>query len=270
MQKIEQIYIFDIDGVLTDINSHKIEISELIDFIVKILEKEEPIAFNTGRPLSWVKEELLSKIEGKINNKSLLNNLFAVVEKGGEWIQFNKKGDEIVNIDKSIKIPRNLESALRELIDEKFKGRIFYDNNKKTMATLQKSDEISLNEFNSFHSELNHEIEKILLENDLEHRFKYVPTTLDTDIESVKVGKDFAMGKILEWLKIKNFSPNIFVAFGDSISDLEMAKHLYEKGHKVEFVYVGEAEFDESSYGFPIIFTNEKYDKGALEYLQTH
>ncbi len=114
------------------------------------------------------------------------------------------------------------------------------------------------------------EIEKILTKLDDKKNFKYTPTTLDTDIESVKVGKDYGMKRILRWLKENDFEAEKFITFGDSLGDLDMATHLAEIEHNVEFIFVGDKSINPENYSFPIIIPVNKYDQGTLEYLQSH
>lgn len=47
-----------------------------------------------------------------------------------------------------------------------------------------------------------------------------------------------------------------------------MVKHIFDKGFNVEFVFVGEKEVNANDYLFKIIITQEKYDKGTIEYLK--
>jgi HAD superfamily hydrolase (TIGR01484 family) len=260
-------YIFDIDGVLTSINTHKIEEELLINFLINLLENNEPVALNTGRPLSWVKKEIVTLINNKITHKNKLNNLIAVCEKGGVILTFSESGEENIFIDKDINISNEIKIAIKNLINTKFLGKVFYDEEKLTMITVEKSENITFSEFNILHPLLNIEIEKILKELDPEGKIKYTPTTLDTDIENNFVGKDFGASKILEWLNQKNHNKNKFITFGDSLSDLAMAGHLFEKGFDVEFVFTGEKEIDIKQYKFKIKITQNKYDKGTVEYI---
>lgn len=270
MATVNEIYVFDIDGVITDLITHEIRNPKLLQFIIDILKKNEPIAFNTGRPFMWVKEGILKDINDNLEDKSLLKNLIIVVEKGGEWIEFDENGNELIRTDANIKIPEELESELKKLVSEKFSKVAFYDENKKTMATLQKAHEISLDEFENSHKNLDYEIEKVLNNSNYKTRYKIASTTIATDVESVKAGKNLGMEKVLDWLKNRNLETKKYLTFGDSISDLDMANHLFEKGHNVEFIYVGNKKFNLSKYKFPITVTTKKYDEGTLEYLQVH
>ena len=115
-KKVNEIFIFDIDGVLTSIQTHKIEHQKLIEFVIDILDKNEPVAFNTGRSLSWVKDEIVSLIEQNIKEKNKLENLFVAAEKGGAVISFNQNGKEQMFIDYSINIPDTIKNEIRKLI----------------------------------------------------------------------------------------------------------------------------------------------------------
>lgn len=267
MKTIKQVFIFDIDGVLTNIETHKIEEKQLLDFILRILKKNEPMAFNTGRSLYWVKNEIITTIEAEIDNKKLLSNLFVVAEKGGARIEFDDDGNEVVFIDKLINIPNSIKNALRKMVRDSFPNEVFYDETKQTMATIQKNDNLSLEEFEKIHSKLNEEIGRILQIHDKVNMYKLVPTTLDTDIESRSVGKDFAVSKVLEWLRKKGISAEKFITFGDSPTDIEMFKYLIKNGHKAKFIYVGSKEIES---GERIIKTTKHYDEGTLEYLSSN
>lgn len=264
---VSEMFIFDIDGVLTNIETHKIAEKKLLDFIIKILNKNKPVAFNTGRPLIWVKEVILSLIESNIEHRSRLHNLFVVAEKGGVRIEFDDNGNEVVFIEKLINIPSSIKKALRKMVRDSFPNEVFYDESKQTMATIQKKDNLSLEEFERIHSKLNDEIGMILRIHDKENKYKLVPTTLDTDIESRSVGKDFAVSKILKWLRENGISVEKFITFGDSPNDIEMFKYLIKNGHKARFIYVGSKKIKN---GEGIIKTTRHYDEGTLEYLSSN
>ncbi len=260
-------FIFDIDGVLVSIDTHRIENPQILQFLIQLLLKNEPVALNTGRPLSWVKNAIINNIEKEIKDKSLLKNLIAVCEKGGVVLTFDTNGVEKIFIDKSININDDIKNAVRQMIATKFPNDVFYDEEKQTMVTVEKKEEITLKHFNEIHPLLDIEIKKILEKLDKESKINFIPTTIDTDIENNFVGKDFGVSKILAWLKSKGHSKDKFITFGDSLSDLAMAEHLSKEGYLVKFVFTGEKEIDINNYQFEIIITDQKYDKGTLEYL---
>ena len=64
----------------------------------------------------------------------------------------------------------------------------------------------------------------------------------------------------------RNIDIERFVTFGDSPADAEMANQIYSQGKPLIYVYVGEKPLEES-YPFETYITQEKFDKGTLEYL---
>ena len=90
------------------------------------------------------------------------------------------------------------------------------------------------------------------------------------DSISVPVGKGFATERILELLKEKGIRPKQFIAFGDSPSDIEMAKKLHERNLTFTFIFVDDkGQLKGAEHPFPIVFTKNRFDKGTLEFLNT-
>jgi len=88
------------------------------------------------------------------------------------------------------------------------------------------------------------------------------------DSVSSPVGKNFATDRILDLLKKKGIKPKQFVAFGDSPSDIEMAKKLHERNLAFTFIFVdNKGELKGVKYPFPIVYTKNRFDKGTLEFL---
>src|SRR5207248_4037652 len=73
--------LFDIDGVITEPVTGEVAL-EVVDEIVEILERGEPVAFNTGRGLSWVLRDIVPYFEQRISARTVLNRLCIVYEKG--------------------------------------------------------------------------------------------------------------------------------------------------------------------------------------------
>ena len=94
-------------------------------------------------------------------------------------------------------------------------------------------------------------------------------TILQHKENSIHVGKGFATDRILEWLKKKGIKPKQFIAFGDSPSDIAMANRLHEKNLSFTFIFVdNKGELKGVKFPFPIIYTKDRFDKGALEFLR--
>lgn len=261
--------IFDVDGVITNPQTKRITEPEILDEIIKRLEKEEPIALNTGRSVQWVKERVLNPLIKKIKDKIILQNLLTVGEKGGTWAEFDDQGNLAKNIDNNISVPNDLKNEIRNLIHAKYSDSMFYDESKLTMITSEMKDGYPLNDYRKKQIALSVEIKTLLANKGLTNKFKVDPTTIATDIENKFVGKHFAIKRIIDWVKKKGINPQKYITFGDSFeSDIPMAKELHSQGLRVEFAYVGEEDIDTSKYTFPIKISQDKYGKGTLEILK--
>ena len=90
----------------------------------------------------------------------------------------------------------------------------------------------------------------------------------DDSISVPSSGKGFATNRILELLKKKGIIPKQFIAFGDSPSDIQMAKMLHQKNLAFTFIFVDDkGQLKGREHPFPIVYTQNKFDKGTLEFL---
>lgn len=270
MGAVKNAWIFDVDGVITDPQEKKITEPEILDEIIKRLKAGEPIALNTGRSIEWVKERVLNQLAGKVEDEAILNYLLAVGEKGGTWAEFNDQSNLIENRDDNISAPEDLKNEIRKLIKNKYSDSMFYDESKLTMISTEMKDGHPLNDYREKQVQLSEKLRTLLSGKNLSDKFKIDPTTIATDIENKFVGKHFAVKRIIEWIKNKKINPQKYIAFGDSFgSDIPMAEEIYSLGLPVEFVYVGKENIDTSKYPFPIKISQEKYEKGTLEFLKS-
>ncbi len=105
-------------------------------------------------------------------------------------------------------------------------------------------------------------------------KYKVDATSIATDVESGYIGKALVADRFLQFLRDKGIKPEKFVAFGDSISDLEMADELLRRNQQAEFVYVGPEEKLEEARAKGKIKDDEVirnvggFTKGTLEYLR--
>lgn len=79
---VNHAWLFDIDGVITHPEQKRVTEPRIIDEIIKRLQAGEPVALVTGRSLSWMIDRVVSPLEQKVNDKSLLTNFFGLGEKG--------------------------------------------------------------------------------------------------------------------------------------------------------------------------------------------
>lgn len=263
-------WVFDVDGVISHPLEKRVTEPEILDELIKKLRLEEPVALNTGRSISWIKDKILNELIERIKNKEIFQNLLIVGEKGGTWAEFDRQHNLIENIDKNISVPDSLKNKIRNLIKDKYSNSMFYDESKLTMISTEIKDGHSLNDYREKQSEINEEFKSLLRTSNLEDKFKIDSTIAATDIENKFVGKHFAARRILEWIKNKKIKIKKYITVGDSFnSDLPMAQEIYSQGLPVEFVYVGKENIDISKYPFPIKITQNKFEKGTLEFLKS-
>src|SRR3989344_7019824 len=101
-------WLFDVDGVLSHLVEKKNTERELLERILVMLEKGEPVALNTGRTVDFAVEKVLKELESMVEDKSIFKNLLLVGEKGAIQISYDKNGDYHEEIDRSISVPEYL------------------------------------------------------------------------------------------------------------------------------------------------------------------
>lgn len=271
MRNVNYLWVFDVDGVITDPQEKRVTEPEILDQIVKRLERGEPVALNTGRSIEWVKNRVLNPLIEKVKDKKILQNLLTVGEKGGTWAEFDKQGNLIESKDDSISVPDKLKNEIRDLISNKYSDGMFYDESKQTMISTEMKDGHSLDDYREKQKILTSKLKTLLTNKGLNDKFKVDPTTIAVDVENKFVGKHFAVKRVIEWLKSRGIKPQQYIAFGDSFkSDVPMAEAIHSQGLPVEFVYVGKENIDTSAFPFTINQTQAKFEKGTLEFLDLY
>ena len=263
---VDTAWIFDVDGVITDIEKEEITEPLILGHLVQILERGEPIAFNTGRGIDWVESTVLNPLKAKISNQEILQNLFVVAESGGIQAIFNEDGSMNLQIDDSLKMPTVLDQKVLDLLQEKYSQSMRYEA-KKTMITTKIKEGTSVEEFHKDQQEIAKDLQRLIDSYGFTDKFKVDISTIGTNIMHKTTGKDKGSELILEWISKRKIKPQRFIAFGDSIPDIPMAEKINEAGHPVELVYVGKNKLPKDNYPFKITRTQNSYDKGAVEFL---
>ncbi len=246
-------WLFDVDGVLTDPEQKRIIIPEIVDELIRRLKKGEPVGLNTGRSLEFIIREVLTPTENKIDDKSLLRNIFALGENGCMRIIYDHDGKRIKNIDRQFTIPLDLKKIVKNLISESFDNLVFFDEEKRTMITVELNKDRTVEEFQIAKKELVDLFEDTLVQMNLNREWVVDTSRIAIDIHHKNIDKGFGARKFIELLDKSKISPLEFTEFGDSQSDYKMDEELRSMGKKTTFVFVG-----------------DKCDKGTLEYLQSH
>lgn len=270
MKTAKNVWVFDVDGVISNLVTKKINQPEILHSIKKKLELGEPVVFNTGRSLEWTIENIINTLISIISSKKTLEYFFAAGEKGGTWLTVNKNGHTKINVDESLRISTSLHEKIRNLIARRYPEALKEYETKPTMISFEMTTGSDPSEFKKIQAQLAEKISDLIAESNLQDKLRVDPTRIAIDVEYKRVGKGFAMERILNWLKEKRINPQKIITFGDSKSDFEMAEKAHEQGFQTEFIYVGgDGAFDNTQTSIPIINTKNKFEKGTLEFLRT-
>lgn len=257
-------WIFDVDGVLTNLLQKKVTEPTLIPCLAKILEQGDLLACNTGRNLAWVKEKVFSPLEKELSDKSLLQHIFIAGEKGAVWQQLGHEE----TIDHALTVPLLFQEKVKKLVQDEFSDAMFFDEGKQTMISLEIKNDVSLAYFAARQAEMLVVLEKYLFEDNLKNSYKIDPSVTAIDIQHITTGKDMGMQHILTWIATQGHTPTHFYCFGDSPADIHMGELLQDQHLPFTFVYVGEKTLSNMPSFVPVI-PEQKVDKGTAWYLQT-
>ncbi|HSA83600.1 MAG TPA: hypothetical protein VLF20_01790 [Patescibacteria group bacterium] len=260
-------YLFDVDGVLTDPVYKRTE-PALLDQLIQILSRGDPVAFNTGRGLEWVEKQILADLLQKLTDKTLLQRLILIGEKGETWLFFDAEGKVHKRTTEGLAMPEALQQQFKHILETKYHDAMFFDETKTVMVTAEMHDGYDLDRFQGKKHRFIEEVKQLLQACDPEKKYKLHFDEISVSIEHKHVGKALGAQRFLTFLAELQMTPDTYYCFGDTESDFDMADYLAAKGKKVYFVYTGKKnniEINEKSY--PIIFETG-YSLGTLAYLE--
>lgn len=269
MQKLKTAWLFDVDGVLSNPISKKIDEKQIFNEFLRRLKEGDIIGINTGRSIDYISEGILDPLEQLISDRTILRNIIALGEKGAALITYSQDGTRLVNLDSSVSIPNKLQLEVKNIAGKyPYSTVMFDDSTKKTMLSFEMKTGANQEEFKELQSKFVADLNDILVKMNLSDDYEVGVFRISTDIQSKNVGKAFATKKFVEILTERQIVPSGYFCFGDDTADYEMFEELKRLGKKVKFVFVGEKERLEGKNLESVIFTKETLDKGTLEYLQ--
>jgi len=263
--------LFDIDGVITEPVTGEVAL-EVVEEIVAMLERGEPVAFNTGRGLSWVLRDILPCFEARVSKRSVMSRLCIVYQKGAFRIAFNRRGEQEGRVAAPgiALIPDSLRAEVLELIAARYSETMFPGEEKEAVLSPQFKPGADFARYKMDQARLVNELRAMLGRYGLADLFRVDPTRIATDIEDKRLGKALGAQQVLIWLREQGLQPEYFIAFGDSRSDVGMAEEIHRQGLPVELVFVGErAQLQGIELPFPVSLTQAFCERGTLEYLTT-
>lgn len=264
-------WIFDVDGTITNLEKKEVTDPEIFEELIKRLKAGKPIALITGRALKWVIEKVVSPLESKVKKTadlSLLDNFYVSAEFGGFSLQY-KDGQRKQSTNPQISVSKKIINGACEIVGKSFADIAFVDLDKKTHFTAEMNNGLTVNDFKPRQKDLTPLLKRILEKYDKDGKYELHIDRIATNIRSKKANKSFAISQVIEWLSSKRINPQKYIIFGDATSDLEMAEEVKRRGVPFEFVFVGEENIDPSSFSFTIHQTQDKFEKGTLEFLES-
>jgi HAD superfamily hydrolase (TIGR01484 family) len=264
MATTKQIWVFDVDGVITDPVTKTVIHPQIIEKIEQQLSKNIPVCFNTGRSAEWIQATIIPQF----NSVTPLSYLFSACEMGNVTLQYdehNMPKEEVVNQDL---IPLTLSNTIREIVLSSYNDSMFVDETKKSILTIEMKNNFSQTAYEELQNRLSGEIRIILKNYHPGIHVRPSSSSIAIDIKPISSNKESGAQKILTWLKTKelNLDQFQFITFGDSPSDLQMAELFESEKLSTTFVYVGEDMINQITK-YRTMVTKDHYSAGTLEYL---
>jgi hydroxymethylpyrimidine pyrophosphatase-like HAD family hydrolase len=264
-------WLFDVDGVLTDPERKAITEPAILDELARRLQAGEPVGLNTGRSLDFLAREVLSPLEQRMRDKSSLQNMIAIGERGGVWVVFDADGALRSHVDSSIPASQSLQRDVRALLQRpEFAEVMFYDETKQIMISTELMAGKSVAEYEAPQRLLVAELRELLARHHLERDFSIDPTRIATDLEHRELGKARGARMFVEMLEARGIHPRTYLCFGDSLSDYDMLAELVRLQRDVELIFVADSALLDGEDTRLVTFVRPFFDKGTLRYLQQH
>ena len=119
-------YLFDVDGVLTDLVEKDVTEKELFDFLIAFVKQGDLVTFNTGRSSGWVREKIINPLFEKIEHKEFITDIVTIAEKGGTWMTFDEQGLATRDKDSSMIVSQEVQQQIRRLVQDKYTDAMFF------------------------------------------------------------------------------------------------------------------------------------------------
>lgn len=243
--------LLDVDGPVASPLTRTVR-SGIIADLIELARAGWPIVFNTGRSDSFIREQvMIPMLETGIPDGVTFH---AICEKGAVWFSFDADGAGELNVDQDLALPDRFGAAVRELVEEKFAGHMFFDETKHAMVSVEQRTDVDnqayLAEQDEFDAATLRLMEQFNMgvcrlahhapDSDDNIDYRIDPTIISTDIESVLLGKDLGAQRALRLLGAS--VPRRWRTVGDSRTDYAMADYLHQHGFDVAHVDVRPAD----------------------------
>jgi hydroxymethylpyrimidine pyrophosphatase-like HAD family hydrolase len=260
-----EIWVFDVDGVITDPATKTVLHSKIIELIEQRLQSKTPICLNTGRSAEWIKTTIISHFKAN----TPLEYLFSACEMGNVTLQFDEHNQAKEEVHNQDLIPPQLSQTIREIVMSSYGDSMFIDETKKSILTVEMKDHFSQDAYEELQSKLSGEIRIILKNYHPGIHVRPSSSSIAIDVKPITSNKELGAKQILMWLQARKIDVNsvCITAFGDSLSDFQMSEFFASSGLTTKFVYVGEDKISPQTK-YTTVITKAHYSAGTLEYLK--
>lgn len=263
MSAEKTMYVFDVDGVLSDVFIDEID-QEILRLIAQKIDAGSKIAFNSGRNSIYILENVIAPLGKLTLHSESLDNVLVVSEMGGERTTFSG-GVPKTSLTEFSMDPDDIQTAKRIFKEGDFKT-IKIENEKATMVSASIIRGSQNTAFLQERDRLRDEFANAFADKSLE----IITTVGSVDIFEKGAGKRGGAKVIGEWLLGQtDVTHDLYVCFGDSPSDYTMAEYFAELGMNVRFVFTGKQDLlPIETGGVPIVQTSGLYTTGTKGYLK--
>jgi hydroxymethylpyrimidine pyrophosphatase-like HAD family hydrolase len=245
MRRPDRAWFLDCDGVITDLQTKRIEDPAILDELIIRLLADEPVVFITGRSLGWVQDRIIgplrqrARMHGLDPVKLFAQNVFVSGEKGAAMTIFSADGNFQFQYDHRLSLPTPYFTAAAN-VAEQFRDAMTFDSSKETMVSVEMNDGFDVAQFRTRQAEFVRALKGELSRLALDEAARVDDTAIAIDIQHPSAGKSLAAQRSLEVLRQWKIVPRMIICAGDSNSDVEMAERVMQEGIATVFHYVGD------------------------------
>ncbi len=268
--------LLDVDGPLSNPDAKRIVRPSIIEALRWLPGAGVPVVLNTGRSLDFIEREVLRPMKkaGSLPH----GNFHAVGEKGAVWLSV-RGGDAIEHhADSRIAVSPALQAAVEQLVHDRYADTMFFDRSKRAMVTAERRVEVSQPVFEMAQRQFVPDLIQLARAQGYEvvttdavpstaSALRVDATTIATDLESVRLGKDLGAEKAFELLAADGVRPLAWRTVGDSPSDFAMADWIAKQGVDVRHVDVNPRHQVTSRPYRVIRPSNSRFDAAGDAYL---
>ncbi len=239
--------LLDVDGPIASPVTRHVDTPSIAEDISRMANAGIPVAFNTGRSLDFIADRVIPPLVAAGLGEHA--RVYSIGEKGAVWAPITPEGHRgSPQIDPEISLPTTFVAQMRELTATEYAGRIFFDETKYTMVSLEMVPGIPFDDYFAAQATIDHQALDRLRELGLgvtlvgdsdypdahgEIQVRIEPTVISTDIELVHTGKALGAQRALAAFATSGPLPAVWYTAGDSPSDYAMADWLHAHDYQV-------------------------------------